>query len=333
MHISNLANFLNEQRIAEIIPQNLRYLKETNLPTKGYECCVLSYLSDIKNFPSIAFVYDHQTILSLMTRFISFKTIFWFLLLYFITNATWAQDSTDLEADIIVMESDEIARVDWIAEIAKGGVTGIALLIVGVSGIAFFLERLISVRRSRVLPKEQVKQVRRFWQEHSFDGAAEAVRKSHSIYAQVVTYLARHIHLPYDVLSLNVGDLGGRLIREQMQKCYPLAVIATISPLLGLLGTIIGMIESFQKVALMGDTGDASILADSIGKALITTAIGLVIAIPALAAYHYFRSRLNKMSLRLEEETDELLSLWLADTTEADSEEQQDVSEEVEADA
>ncbi|WOO39364.1 MotA/TolQ/ExbB proton channel family protein [Rubellicoccus peritrichatus] len=248
-----------------------------------------------------------------MSRFILCRSIFTFLILPFLVPLAYGQDTSEPETEIVVLEASEVARIDWLSEIAKGGVTALALLLVGIAGIAFFLERLISVRKARILPMEQAKEVRGLWKDHNFDGAAEAVGKSRSIYAQVVTYLARHIHLPYDVLSLNVSDLGGRLIREQMQKCYPLAVIATISPLLGLLGTIIGMIESFQKVALMGDTGDASVLADSIGKALITTAIGLVIAIPALAAYHYFRSRLNKMSLRLEEETDELLSVWLAD--------------------
>jgi biopolymer transport protein ExbB len=102
-----------------------------------------------------------------------------------------------------------------------------------------------------------------------------------------------------------------RMISRQNQRNYPLAVVATISPLLGLLGTIIGMIESFQKVALMGDTGDASILADSIGTALITTALGLMVAIPSLAAYHFFKSRINSFGIQLEESVDHLMAPWL----------------------
>ena len=111
-----------------------------------------------------------------------------------------------------------------------------------------------------------------------------------------------------------------RAVGRQLQRTYPLAIVATVSPLLGLLGTIIGMIEAFQKVAIMGDTGDASVLADSIGKALITTAIGLIVAIPALSAYHYFKMKINNLGIRIEEEMDEMLALWLTPEPEENEE-------------
>ena len=85
------------------------------------------------------------------------------------------------------------------------------------------------------------------------------------------------------------------------QRSYPLAIIATMAPMLGLLGTVIGMIEAFSKVAILGDTGDAALLADSISKALITTDMGLVLAIPALGAYHYLKQKLSIAELAIEE--------------------------------
>ena len=99
-------------------------------------------------------------------------------------------------------------------------------------------------------------------------------------------------------------------MRVHLQRAYPLAVIATVSPLLGLFGTVYGMIGAFESVALAGKMGDPSIMAGDISFALITTALGLIIAVPALIAYHYFRVRTNIYGLTLEEQTNHLLIRW-----------------------
>ena len=106
------------------------------------------------------------------------------------------------------------------------------------------------------------------------------------------------------------GDLAGRDMRRHLQRAYPIAVVATLSPLLGLLGTVVGMIESFEIVAIAGSLGDASLMAGSISKALVTTAGGLVIAIPALGLYHLFKSRTQGLTMQLEGEVHELLTAW-----------------------
>ena len=102
--------------------------------------------------------------------------------------------------------------------------------------------------------------------------------------------------------------------------------MATVSPLLGLLGTVIGMIGAFDKVAAAGSLGDASLLGGDISKALITTGAGLTIAVPALVLYHYFKSRTNMFGLLLEEEASELISSWYG--AEADKEEPAEESDE-----
>lgn len=111
------------------------------------------------------------------------------------------------------------------------------------------------------------------------------------------------------------GDIAGRDLRGHLQKAYPIAVAATVAPLLGLFGTVIGMIEAFEIVAIAGSLGDASLLAGSISKALVTTAAGLIIAIPALATYHYFKSRTHAFAMALESDVNELLTTWFMDQT------------------
>lgn len=205
----------------------------------------------------------------------------------------------------------ETVQIDWLAEVFKGGITAAILVLLGVAGLAFILERFMVVKAKAVVPPDLVAKLRPLTSAGRLDEVLQLTKSDPSVLGRAAHYIASHTHLPYDILAIGAADLGARELRKQLQRTYPLAVVATLSPLLGLLGTIIGMIEAFQKVALMGDTGDASVLADSIGKALITTALGLVIAIPALGFYHYFKSRIAQLGNLLEEEVDEILSLWL----------------------
>ena len=105
-------------------------------------------------------------------------------------------------------------------------------------------------------------------------------------------------------------DAAARAFERHRQRSYPLAIIATMAPMLGLLGTVIGMIEAFSKVAILGDTGDAAVLADSISKALITTDIGLVLAIPSLGAYHYLKQRISISELAVEEALESMFAAF-----------------------
>ncbi|MDQ8206325.1 MotA/TolQ/ExbB proton channel family protein [Coraliomargarita sp. SDUM461003] len=211
----------------------------------------------------------------------------------------------------VEIQSNATGSIDWVAEVLKGGLTSVILLFVGFVGIVFIIERLIVVRRNNFIPKRLESTLRNCTLKSDYNGIQKACEKDQSVLASMGAYIATHTHIPFEILSFGVTDMISRAVSRQHLRTYPLAVVATISPLLGLLGTIIGMIEAFQKVALMGDTGDASVLADSIGKALITTALGLIIAIPSLASYHYFKSKVNSFGIRLEETVDTLMSPWL----------------------
>ncbi|GHC09340.1 MotA/TolQ/ExbB proton channel family protein [Cerasicoccus arenae] len=228
------------------------------------------------------------------------------LLFFLLVSHAYAQESTSISP-----ETSATGTIDWVAEMLKGGATSIALLVVGFIGLIFFIERLIVLRAGNFISAKLERDIKKYAQASDFEGISRISQKSKSVLGDIGQYVATHTHIPFEILSFGVTDMIGRTVSRQHQRTYPLAVVATISPLLGLLGTIIGMIESFQKVALMGDTGDASVLADSIGKALITTAMGLMIAIPALASYHFFKSRVNSYGIRLEECVDVLMSPWL----------------------
>ncbi len=211
----------------------------------------------------------------------------------------------------IDLEFEQAGKIDWGEEILKGEEVSYILIFVAVAGLAYFLERIYSVRRSRFVSPKRAEALLRIWQRGDFQAAQRQAKKDSSIFGRAAEYIAGHTHLSFEIVSFTASDIVSRAVGRQLQRTYPLAIVATVSPLLGLLGTIIGMIEAFQKVAIMGDTGDASVLADSIGKALITTAVGLVVAIPALSSYHYFKMKINNLGIRIEEEVDAMLALWL----------------------
>ena len=200
--------------------------------------------------------------------------------------------------------------IDWLAEIAKGGLTAAAQILLVVAGTAFAIERFLHLRRKRIVPEGLTARVKQQWEAGDHDGILKTCEKDDSTLARIVGHLVRHRQADYQTLMQGAADIGARDLKKHNQKAYPLAVVATLEPLLGLLGTMIGMIEAFAKVAAFGDTGDAAMLADAIGKALITTALGLIIAIPTLALYHWFKQRTSLLATELEEEVEEIASSW-----------------------
>ncbi|SMP48819.1 MotA/TolQ/ExbB proton channel family protein [Neorhodopirellula lusitana] len=127
--------------------------------------------------------------------------------------------------------------------------------------------------------------------------------------------MVRHRTAGYQITSQLAGDVAAREIRRHTQRLFPIALVATLEPLLGLLGTMLGMIGAFETVAVAGSMGDASIVADDIAKALVTTAVGLIIAIPAVFMYHYLKSQIGFGSASLDQAASGLISDWMLLTT------------------
>ena len=207
-------------------------------------------------------------------------------------------------------EPAEEMTIDWIQEIVNGGMTSAVLLLLSAAAIGFLVERLIRMRKKYLAPAYYVDFFTDAIAKHDDDAIRKEAELHPSILADAGAYIVDHrghVHqaqqraMDEARLQTAVADAAARAIERHRQRSYPLAIIATMAPILGLLGTVIGMIEAFSKVAILGDTGDAALLADSISKALITTDIGLVLAIPSLGAYHYLKQKLSIAELAIEE--------------------------------
>lgn len=196
------------------------------------------------------------------------------------------------------------AEVDWAAEVREGGYTMVALGALSVGLVVFISERAIRLRGRKIIPEPLADRVVKLVREGQYDEVLALCRKDGSVFASAAGFVVEHRKMDPQLVLTGAGDLSARAIDSELERGYPLAVIAGLAPLLGLLGTMIGMIEAFELVKVFGDDGGASLLAGSISKALITTAVGLILAIPALVACHVFRHRVNSLASRLELATD-----------------------------
>ncbi|MDA3960390.1 MAG: MotA/TolQ/ExbB proton channel family protein [Planctomycetota bacterium] len=213
-----------------------------------------------------------------------------------------------------------IAEVDYIEELQKGGYTAVALVLLMMAGITFAVERLFTLRGSRIAPGGFADQADEMWHRGDFQGVRDLCTKRPSTLARMVAILVQHRKADPEMVIPTAADLAAREQRAQNQKTFSLAAVAALAPLLGLLGTMIGMIESFKLVEQYGDEGGASMLAGSISKALITTAVGLIIAIPAMAVYYAIKHRTAAVFTRLDEEFERLVCSWALGTGEDDAE-------------
>lgn len=198
----------------------------------------------------------------------------------------------------------------FLLKLKQGGTTMIFLLLASVAGVGYAVERLVNLRSGAIVPAGLAQEGDRLWRAGKWDELIALPQKNPSTLARVLAVIARHRHSSMADVSVMAGDVASRDLRRHLQKAYPLAVVATVSPLLGLLGTVVGMIGAFDKVAAAGSLGDASLLGGDISKALITTGAGLTIAVPALVLYHYFKSRTGFFAVALEEEVSELINDW-----------------------
>jgi len=219
-------------------------------------------------------------------------------------GAAVARPETPLTVDEVI---GELGR-----QFQAGGTTMYFILFLSVLGLAFVLERLFRLRRRAIAPAGLAAQADGLWQNGDFEGLASLCEKGRpSTLAKVVLFIVRHRANPIDNLNTATGDIASREMARHMMLTYPLAIVAVLSPLLGLFGTVVGMIESFEVVAVAGTMGDPSLLASSISKALVTTAFGLIVAMPMLFFYHMFKLRTHYLASLLEEEAGTLLNGWL----------------------
>ncbi|MDR7295862.1 biopolymer transport protein ExbB [Pelomonas aquatica] len=200
------------------------------------------------------------------------------------------------------------AEINLVDQLAEGGAAALVTLGLSILFLAVTIERFLHLRARAVVPSGLVARIEPLWTAHRFAEIDKLLAEDGSTLARVVAWLVAHRHQPYEVVSSAAGDMASMELRQHQQKAYALAIVATVAPIVGLLGTVVGMIEAFHVIAYAEGMGNPALLAGGISKALVNTAAGLTVALPALGMHHYFKHRLTTLGLALEREINALIN-------------------------
>lgn len=192
--------------------------------------------------------------------------------------------------------------------VRAGGWMMLPILICSVVAMAIVLERFWSLQKRRVTPDNLAVQVWQWARSGVLDDKRVAALRSESPLGRVLAAGLVNREYEREVMKESIEEVGRHVIYELGRYLNTLGTIAAISPLLGLLGTVIGMIKVFAAITNEG-IGDATVLAGGISEALLTTAAGLSVAIPTLMFHRFFRSRVEGYVVTMEQEALKLVEV------------------------
>lgn len=182
----------------------------------------------------------------------------------------------------------------------RGGFMMVPILLGSILALTIVIERLWALQKSRIVPVDFIKRMQDMLGQGKHSEAISACRENDTHMARVLAAGLEQQSRPRAEI-VEALELAGRKESSSLSRWVgALGAIAALEPLMGLLGTVLGLIESFQEVEKLKVVGNPSVVASGVWQALITTAAGLIIAIPTYAMYRYFRSRVGFMMMEME---------------------------------
>ena len=193
---------------------------------------------------------------------------------------------------------DKTSMLSWVYE-ALGPGYMIIFLSISFTLVALFVMNVITSARSKVCPVELVDDFEEMLNNKQYQDAYEMAKEHESVLGAVLSAGLAKLSAGYEQALEAMQEIGEEENMKLEHRLSYMALIGTLSPMVGLFGTVHGMINSFQTIATGGSTPEASELANGISTALFTTLIGLAIAIPAIAAYNIMRNRVARLMLEV----------------------------------
>lgn len=199
--------------------------------------------------------------------------------------------------------------IDWLV---KGGPVMIPLLFASVLAVAVALERLWYLYRTKVDSEDLIDEVKLNLNEGKFLQAVQVAKRARGQVANLVATGVAYSDLPADDLRERLDDVGRDELFKMERRLVILDGVATIAPLLGLLGTVTGIIKSFNVLGGMDGLSSPQALSVGIAEALITTAAGLIVAIPSMVLYHWINGIIDRRVAEMNRRSAELVDALVA---------------------
>ncbi len=199
--------------------------------------------------------------------------------------------------------------------VQSGGRLMVPILLCSILAAAISVERFWTLQRTRITPKNLLAQVWSSLKADDLDSQKLRDLRNNSPLGQVLAAGIANAKRSRDIMKEAMEEAAGQVSHDLERYLTSLGIIASISPLIGLLGTVVGMIKVFTALMLEG-AGNANVLAGGISQALITTAAGLSVAIPALIFHRFFLRRVEELVVTMEQEAGKLVDILQGDNEE-----------------
>lgn len=199
----------------------------------------------------------------------------------------WAQEA-----------SEGTKRVTALIYITGGGWIGYIILTCSVVALAFIIEFFVTLQRDRLIPPQLVGELEALLDERQYEEALNLCEAERVPISNVIGAAIAKVESGYEAMVNALQEVGEEEAYKLSMKISWLSLLGNITPMLGLFGTVYGMIVAFQKIAAKGNPTPAD-LAEGVYMALVTTFQGLVVAIPVLAFYAYFKNKVTRLVLEM----------------------------------
>ncbi|MDP8299404.1 MAG: MotA/TolQ/ExbB proton channel family protein [Candidatus Tantalella remota] len=243
-----------------------------------------------------------------MSRHKKHLRIIFIMILLAIVVAPLSMSAEKLEKYIPDTQAAEEGMTLW-QIIAAGGEVMIVLALMSVAALGLVIYYFMTIKQEALVPQEFLEKTILLVKNGKFDEAKEKCSSEDNLISRVLQAGLMREDKDKVIVKEAMQDAGRRSTDDLWQKLSYLADVAAISPMVGLLGTVLGMIQAFNVIAFQTGAVKPILLASGISKAMVTTATGLIVAIPCMIFYSFFKGRVQDCNARLENISTELFHL------------------------
>jgi len=234
----------------------------------------------------------------------------------YLTAQEAAQGAPEVADDELSVPSQPGRKAVSIGDLVKnGGVIGIIIILLSLGTVALVVEHFLTINREKLIPAQLVENLRKLLDDKQYDEASKLCEESPSLLGQSIGAGLNQVGAMFGFFDMQnaIQEVSERYVGRLYRKLSYLSFIAASAPMLGLLGTVTGMMASFNVIAEKGGKANPSDLAGGISGALTTTCFGLAVAIPAMFFVSLFRNRIDSLVAESEAVVERLMGRFRQD--------------------
>jgi biopolymer transport protein ExbB len=191
--------------------------------------------------------------------------------------------------------------------IMGGGVIGWVIILLSIVSLALAIEHFVTIRRDKLVPPELIDEIEALFEEEEYQEALELCESEPNYLTNILSAGLPKINAGFEAMEKAMDEVAEEEAIKLHQKVGWLSLIGNIAPMMGLFGTVYGMIQAFNEITRLGAAVTPKDLSAGISTALITTLFGLFVAMPSLFFFFVFRNRVIKVSLEISAIADDLV--------------------------